>query len=618
MRRRHRLTLIAARVAIALAVALPLEAAAGAATAVRAGETTVGFDAQVLADLGIQLAEVAQTAPASREGGIGFRVDPAASRLELDARGGDFEGFDAVDLHHAGGFALVIGGETLRFTSVRATPADPPWELALRDDAGTVQLVTGSMHAVLGRDGSLRLSNADIAIAPALAARLGREDLAGSYVGVLDARFDFDEPVAATHGAGTGGGGCEDVFDLPIDVALIGLSGMTQAAREPGGRIAMAPNAVLSNVGEGAVAWYAAIAPDDTPVGPHPFLSLAVYRLADGVLEQIGRGDVKHAFFAVNDNCPCAGGHVLYPGCDDTYGVSTNLNRLYLAPRAEVDAHAAAWTSLGSHFDAVPVDDFRHHGGNTVHDAFQHRLIVREPDLQTPGARYFYEAWYLAAGDVDLMNSLGHRETDPTLGGSTWSFPIVDAGLETGSILDEWVDPHSPPLGAASFLKDTGEGRVQLAVTTEEVSPGVYHYEYALMNFDFDRQIAELSLPVDEEQTVSMTGFGDADGSPANDWTIAVEDDRVTWTAPAGNALAWGTLYNFSVEVDAAPVPTSASLTPLAAGGKPFVIVRTLGPSLPQIPAVPPVAWAATAIAIACAAWRVTSGRAPTGRPGTG
>jgi hypothetical protein len=272
---------------------------------------------------------------------------------------------------------------------------------------------------------------------------------------------------------------------------------------------------------------------------------------------------------------------------------------MYLAPRGEVDANAAAWTSLGSHFDATPVDDFRHHGGNPAHDFFEHRLIVREPNLETPSARYFYEAWYLVAGDVDLLNSLGHREMDPSFGGSTWTFPIVDSGLETGSILDEWVDPDAPPAGATSVLADTGEGRVQLAVTTQEVSPGVFRYEYALMNFDFTRKIAQVSLPIGEDDTVSLADFGDADGVPANDWTSAIGADRVTWTAPAGNALGWGALYNVRIEVDAEPVATSAVLAPELPGGVGSVVVQTLGPAPPRIPAVSLLGWGAAALALA-------------------
>ena len=222
-----------------------------------------------------------------------------------------------------------------------------------------------------------------------------------------------------------------------------------------------------------------------------------------GCSSRSAAADLKHTFFATNTACPCPGGQILYAGCEDLYGISTNLDRTNLAPRDEIDALTLAWTSLGSHFDGLPVDDFRHHGGDAVHDAFEHRLVVMEPDLQTSGARYFYDGWYMAPNDTDLENSMGYREVAPAFAGSTWSFPAIDAGTANGSILDVFVDPRDVQPGEATELVDTGAGRVHLAVVTTDLGGGVFHYEYALMNFDFERQIRSFSLPVDAGQTVS-------------------------------------------------------------------------------------------------------------------
>jgi hypothetical protein len=390
-------------------------------------------------------------------------------------------------------------------------------------------------------------------IAPALAAMLGRPDLARSYLGVVDGQLSLEPAqVAAASAAGPLGGACVGDFSQPVDLLMADLSGMTQVAREPGGRVAMAPGAVVRNLGPGDVQWYRSIAPA-SPVGPHPYLALHFYRLSGGVLEQIGRGDLKHTFFSTNTGCDCLGGQVLYVGCEDFYGVSTNISRLNLAPRDEIDALTLAWSSLGSHFDGVPVDDFRHHQGDSAHDAYQHRLVVREPDLQTPGARYFYDGWYMAPNDTNLENSMGHREVDPTFAGSTWSFPTVDAGTANRSILDVFVDPLNLQPGQASELHDTGEGRVHLAVVSSALGAGVFHYEYALMNFDFERKIESFSIPIGAGHVVSNAGFGDANGNALDDWTVSIGGGRVTWTAPAGNALDWGTLYNFRLDVNAPP-----------------------------------------------------------------
>jgi hypothetical protein len=171
---------------------------------------------------------------------------------------------------------------------------------------------------------------------------------------------------------------------------------------------------------------------------------------------------------------------------------------------------------------------------------------------------------------------MGHREVAPSLVGSTWSFSHLDAGVVNGSILDVFVDPRSAPPGQASELVDTGAGRVQLAVAATAQGGGVTRYAYALMNFDFERRIQSFSVPVGPGQVVTGTGFGDANGNALDDWSASVGAQAVTWSAPAGNALDWGTLYNFRMDVTAPPGPSAAVLTPLEPGFPSQVAVQTL------------------------------------------
>jgi hypothetical protein len=573
-----------ARLFLIVAILAPTLASAD----LNSGETSIRFDLDILSDLGIGIVAVEQTAPPMRSGGLGFRVE-ASSEIAFEAPGGDFEGFENIELRHAGGFALVVSEQTLEFDGVRLTAAASPSDFALRDASGTVRLLARSMHARLSPDGSsLHIANADLLIAPEFAALLGRPDLAGSYVGVLDAEFNFETAGSAAQATANLQQACVADFGPPPDVELIGLDNLTQAVRS-GGLVAMAPSADLRNNGPGDVRWSKAIAPD-SPLGAHPFLALHFYRRVGGVLEQIGRSDLKHAFNAVNSNCSCLSGNVLYVGCEDTYGVNTNLNRHHLAPREEINASTRAWVSLGSHFDGTPVDDFRDHEA-ADHDDFEHRLTVSESDLQTVGADYFMEGWYLAERDADLLNSLGHREVAPTFGGSTWTFPPVDS-LETGSVLDEFVDGNNPPPGAASELVDTGEGRVQLAVATTDLGGGVFHYEYALMNFDFERQIRSFTVNRIASQTVNNADFGDVDDDAGNDWTVAIDSASITWSAPPGNALDWGTLYNFRFDIDGAPIVSAAQIEPLDPGSPGAFPLTTLAPAAANVPTLP-AAWLA-------------------------
>jgi hypothetical protein len=563
--------------ALCLVGALSIPCRPGDATAqtlVASGSTRITLDARIAGDLGLAVPD----APVVGDG-VEFGV-AAPSDLELDAVGGDFEGFAAGSLSHASAFTLVARGVEIPLTDFRLAPGSSPLDLDLRDRDGRRWLVLDSIHARLAR-GLLELRNVDVLLAPELASLLGRPELSWSYLGVVQAdwRIVGDVAPSARALAPRGVEECLDVPGLPLDVALVGLGSLTQAAREPGGRVAMAPSARLENVGAGPIPWNFPIAPE-IPQGEHPYLVMHFYRLAGGVLEQIGRSDLKHAFFTINTGCPCRPGNVLFPGCRDTYGVFTNLDRFNLAPREELAAHNGAWTALGSHFDGVPRDASRDHFGDLEHDDFEHRLVVREADLQVPGARYFVEGWYVVPGDVDLLNSLGNVEVTPVLADETWAFPVQDAELRQGSILDRLVDPGDAQAQESSVLVDTGEGRVQLAMRVR-AEGGVHHYEYALMNFDVDRGLASFSVPRPPGVAITNPSFRDGDADGTNDWSVAIEPRRIVWMAPVGGGLAWGTLVGFAFDADTASEPTTTRAEILPAGAGSHVDLPSRGPRAP-------------------------------------
>jgi hypothetical protein len=85
-------------------------------------------------------------------------------------------------------------------------------------------------------------------------------------------------------------------------------------------------------------------------------------------------------------------------------------------------------------------------------------------------------------------------------------------------------------------------------------------YAYALMNFDYDRQIDRFSIPLNDEVSVGNPFFEDGDNDAANDWTSSTSAEAIVWQAPAEAALAWGTLVSFGFEADVAAVDTTASL----------------------------------------------------------
>ena len=590
---------------LALLLLIPGATAASGPAAV----TSIAFERAVLEDLGIEVHAVPSAASEIDEG-MGFA---GTSALTFDAPGGDFEGFSGGTLTHTGELTLTIAGHDHSLSSFELRVAADPMELELFDANGQRWLLFQAPQPFVA-GGELNVQNIDVNLAPELAAILGRPELAGSYLGRAHVRVPaplIAAPAGVTTQGGTGP--CDEVFTPDRDVSLIDIGTVIQLAREPGGRVALSFSAQLRNVGTSSILWKEAIEPESHvpahPVGEHPFLTLHVYRIANGRITQVGRSGVKHAFFAVNSNCPCAGAHVIYSGCEDTYGRSTNANRNYLAPREEVSAGSGDWSSLGSHFDGSPVDDFRDHGnGSSEHDDFEHRLLVDESSLQA-GGDYFVGAWYIIRDDVDLFNSMGHDEILPSFASSTWTF-TTQTSLVNGSILDEFVDSVTLPAGSSNRVVDTGEGRLQLAVSTTDLGGGLFRYEYALMNFDFDRQIDSFRLPLRPGISVSNVSFADADVDVVNDWTASFGTHSITWDAAAGNEMDWSTLYSFGFDADTAPVETTASIGVFEAGAPSGIQIGGQGPAPPVgVPVHGSPVWliAAALTLLALAAYRLRS-----------
>jgi hypothetical protein len=543
---------------------------AAAATRLTAATTELAFDVELLRAVGIELVD-RHDAALGRQGAttvarVAAEPDDA---LELRWERGVFRGAGAGRLRHRSDLVLRLakGGEIdlRRFVLVAAAP---PATFELRTAAGEPVFVVDSSHLMFDRAGERVLfRNADVRISEGLARRLGRPHLAGVTVGGFElfARFEG--------GPESAGAECEIDLVSPVDLQMTAIASVSQSARQAGVRVAISLSATLVNQGPGTIEWYRAIAPDGT-VGAHPFLAMQLYRLdADGSFRQIGGSDVKHAFYAVNSGCSCSGGHRLFAGCGDTYGVTNNSDRYYFAPRSEVSMHpeawASRWTSLGSHFDGFGVgppadaDDFRSHGGNAEHDAFEHRLVVAESELATPGARYFVEAWYATPRDSNVWNNLARREVTPTFDGALWTFPFADAGLALGPAVDAWVDPASPPAGAASTTVTTADGRLRLASRATDLGDGRYRYDYALFNLDLDRRIDRLAVPVWLAASPLFRGAG---ALPATPWVATTAGGEAAWEGGAADALDWGTLYGFSFVASAPPADGIVTLRAVESG----------------------------------------------------
>jgi hypothetical protein len=573
--------------------------------------TTIGLDARVLSGLGLEvtalvtsvtrhdphpLSVAAAEAPSFRaDGSISLRAAVAAD---------GFHRFEGGSLRHRGGFRLRGRASGFDLSGLELRPGTKAGSLELVDTTGTALLVTGDAQWELdaGR-GLLRYLNADLRILPALARRLGDERYAGITIGVLalDATLRTG-PVPPAPPVASGAAvppPCGDWSGV-IDVGLVDMTGISQVdSGMSNGRavVVVVPSAELKNVGTANVPWYAKFSNlAQPPYDQHPFLVWQMLRASGGVLEPIGRSDLKHAFLTENIGCDpgaCTDSHILGSGCTDTYGVGSNTFNGALAPRAEVTASTGTWAHCGgirTHFDTNGdcTQDFFGTGENS----FTHGMKVAETDLQVAGATYFVEAFYIVRGDTNIFNSMGYLQVIPAKR-SLWTFTTAGSYVQ-GPALDAWVQPAAPGPDADNRLLDTGEGRVQLAVRVTGVpgNPDRRRYAYALQNHDFDRRIRSFHVPFNTGTgIIENVAYADGDGFAANDWTWTADATGITWTAPEASTppaeLDYASLVSFRFDSDQTATPVEAGLGVLEAGppGAPTELrVQTLAPDTGAMP----------------------------------
>jgi len=538
------------------------------------GETSLTFDPGVLESLGLSVEGSKITAIPGQPGEYRLRISPLG-RLQFWAPHAAFDGFASGNLQHMGGLSLSFPGGRVSLSDFRLQPSGPDG-LNLVDSSGTALLKLDYVHTYLDpQRRELRLQNMDVRITPALAQRLGNPDWTGLVIGRAFTRTNVSIPMGGTvQGLCTSPSWHNGTTQL-TDVELTAISAVQQVAREAGVRVAIAPSATLENVGTADVPWYPKFTtttgetfPAPYGMDQHPFLVWAVYRNSGGVLEQIGVSDVKHAFFAQNNACGCSGGSVLWSansspngvGCNDVYGINTNDNPLYLGLRDEVEPHTGVFQQCGSMFapGATPPGPCNQTVTGAPADEFARRLVVTESKLQTGGAEYWMDAWYVVRDDVNLFNGMAHVTLAPVLNGSMWNFN-PGATIHGGAV-DAWVAANTATSTQAHVRAGDSDGHYSLAVRVTSLGGGLYQYVYVLMNYDYEPRFDTLALTVPAGVTVDSFSFFDADGPGANDWTVSQAGGELSWTAPASAELRWGRMNTFKFRANVAPEQGSVSL----------------------------------------------------------
>ena len=467
----------------------------------------------------------------------------------------------------------------------------------------------------------------DLRISNELAKRLNDTALSGHIIGFAMLKTSIEPTVESELSAAEFlslgiGANCPvqspnwpDQSEYFADVAMLKLPLINQIARVDG-RVAITTSAYFENIGNADIPWFAQFADsrqaDDCCVDQGdgfcaPFsndqggkLVYAFYRYSQGRLEQLGQSQVKHAFNSVNldtadGSLDCRakdrGGRIVPSGCEDLYQANTNANQAFLGPRAEIIAHTTEWLRDGSIWDLTgpdgvpdghcdyPPANFSFGGEVPCYapasDSMDRRLSVTESDLTTVDARYFIEAWYLNRGDIDIFNSHGHKEVTPAFN-SVWTFPDA-ASFKQGPVIDEFVPLKNPDSGSLIDTIDSGEGQLRVSSTVSAAGPGLWQYDIAMMNLDFDRAIDSIEIPIGYDVTIQSISFNDGDANAANDWLITVSNNTLKFETPESAQLKWGSLISFSYVADRAPEPHNATLGVAAEGLPENLILQTLG-----------------------------------------
>lgn len=325
-----------------------------------------------------------------------------------------------------------------------------------------------------------------------------------------------------------------------------------RGAAYPGGEVGLSMRNTMCNPGSVSIPWYAQMQEN------HPKFGFLITRVSGGRMEQISdRSYCKHAFTSASTSGGCGpcngiGGNNMGVTCSDTYSAGNNAGRSNLGPPAEIDPWLGTWNHIGSYFDQgdpnVGSPGNMDGNGNTINvgsDEVKNRVTIKEADLLTPGATYYYGIQLIHQGEAlaNRGDNIKSRGFQPTWNGSSWTVANTAVGEAFGSILQHWS-------GATVNMgtNGTSDGRIFVAAKTTSLGGGNYHYEYAVHNVDNSRAAATFRVPIDAAGTASNFSFRDIDTNALNNWTAARVGNEIVFTAPGNNPLEWNTIYNFGFD----------------------------------------------------------------------
>lgn len=531
------------------------------------GEFVINFEDRLLKELGIKVLDLPSLSKTiDEQPHTVFKINNTTS-LEVQAPFGILESITSGQLHIKGGFKWQTQNKPFLFNHLilKATEkgkgAGEIVSAELIDQQGNSLFMLDHIHTELDiKNEQLRLLRMDVRISSWLANQIGMPKIAGWIL--AEAHMFNNLVVPAEYKLVEGTPTCPS--DRPLwpsptadaDVALIDMSWVYRR-RIDDNHVVLTPNARLKNVGEADVVWQGKFT---QPVPPynneqHPFLNWAMYREIDNRFEQVAISDIKHAFFAQNQNCTynCGNNFILYKGCEDTYTVSNNDGGTYLGPREELESYTGLWEQECSFFDPGCTNTQT----NTSNSTDENRMIVNESQFSDPSLDYYFSSWYLVRDDVNIFNGMGYMsyEFNQNQQNLTWNMQNPSA-FQNGPASDAYLPPNTTAedlMSASHRVLEADEGHLTAAVKVIQTKEGLYTYNYMIENHDYDPQIEQIEITLPDSAAFTDFVWSDKDLELSNDWVTTRQQDTLVLSSVNNNHIDWGMLFSFSFTTDRPP-----------------------------------------------------------------
>jgi hypothetical protein len=480
--------------------------------------------------------------------------------LELFAPYGSIEKATGGSIQAQVNFSLSHLGKTLNIDTLNFIPIKKNKDdldivvFKITDQDNNHLFTTDNVHIRYSNDRKLLLlENMDIFATKKLSQLLNMPELINQGIGQFNTYSHLTIPDAAE--LSLKGGNClvNPNFNggVGVDVRLVTIGAIDWKGNVSGSNeIVIAPSAELENVGTADVPWYLKFTADSPPYNndQHPFLTWYVFREIDNRFEQIGVSGVKHAFFSTNINCSCPGGNVLGVGCGDVYSSGNNNSASALGPRDEISAFEGLWENCGSFFDPKPCTGQQQNNAGSTASGLN-RLSISPTDIVP---NLYMQAWYLIRDDTNIFNSMGYDQFNPALVNTTWVMNRSN-NFTSGPAIHNYVPANTISANQASATIATNEGHYTVAVKVIDLGNGLYRYNYAIENYDFDPRFNQFNIPVSDSSLITDMVFADPDDDNLNDWNFNFANNQLQLTGDNTNEQDWGMLFSFSFTAPAPP-----------------------------------------------------------------